>query len=231
MDLTVKEAAKLLDVSDDIVFDWIRDRNLPAYRIKNQFRINRESAFEWATVNGIRISPAFINSTFKNPANMLPTLVESILSGGIYYGLKGETSQDVLASAVYVLPLPETVERKFLLQMLLARETIGSTGIGEGIAIPHPRNPIVLSIDKPLVAVLFPEHPIDFNAVDNQPVVVFFLLISPTVRTHLHLLSRIAFTVQNQLVKKLLHSQESAQELLPALKSAENGISTPGTKL
>ena len=162
---------------------------------------------------------------------MLPTLVESILSGGIYYGLKGETSQDVLASAVDVLPLPETVERKFLLQMLLARETIGSTGIGEGIAIPHPRNPIVLSIDKPLVAVLFPEHPIDFNAVDNQPVVVFFLLISPTVRTHLHLLSRIAFTVQNQLVKKLLHSQESAQELLPALKSAENGISTPGTKL
>jgi PTS system nitrogen regulatory IIA component len=225
MDLTVKAAAQLLEVSEDVVFKWIKDRGLPAYRIKNQFRINRENAFEWATVNGIAISPRFLGATFKPPAAALPSLIESIGRGGIHYGIIGASIQAAMTSAVQALPLPATIKRPFLLQMLLAREAVGSTGIGEGIALPHPRNPIVLSVDKPLVSILFLDQPLDFNAIDHQPVTVFFLLISPTVRIHLHLLSRIAFAVQNSAVHTLLRSKAPAGDLLAALNAAENAIS------
>jgi PTS system nitrogen regulatory IIA component len=108
--------------------------------------------------------------------------------------------------------------------MLMAREAIGSTGIGGGIALPHPRNPIVLSVDKPIVSLLFLEKPIDFNAIDGKPVILFFLLISPTVRIHLHLLSRIAYAVHYAAFKDALSSKAPPGEILAALHNVEINI-------
>ena len=224
MDLTVKDALHFFDVSEETIITWIEEQDLPAYRINDQYRINRERAFEWATAHGIRISPDCIGSTLSTVQDEMPSLASAISSGGIYYGLQGTNKQELLQSAVRVLPLPETVDRTFLVQMLLAREAIGSTGVGDGIALPHPRNPVVLSIGHPLVSLSFLENPIDFDAIDGKPVYVFFLLISPTVRTHLHLLSRIAYTTQNSAVKKLLAAQAPAHAILAAVDAAENTL-------
>jgi len=54
----------------------------PHTRIKNQFRINRENAFEWATVKGIKVSPQFISSSLKSPGGSLPSLMEAVTAGG-----------------------------------------------------------------------------------------------------------------------------------------------------
>jgi len=224
MDLTLKDAAKLFKVPEQTIQQWIEDNDLPAYRIKNQFRINRENAFEWATVKGIKVSPQFISSSLKSPGGSLPSLMEAVTAGGIYYGIKGNNKSSVLKSAVDVLQLPGSVDRVFLLQMLMAREAIGSTGIGGGIALPHPRNPIVLSVDKPIVSLLFLEKPIDFNAIDGKPVILFFLLISPTVRIHLHLLSRIAYAVHDAAFKDALSSKAPPGEILAALHNVEINI-------
>ena len=83
--------------------------------------------------------------------------------------------------------LPEEVDSEFLYQVLLAREALGSTGMGDGIAIPHVRNPIVLHLSRPMVTLCFLETPIDFGSLDGKPVTTLFTLISPTVRAHLHL--------------------------------------------
>jgi PTS system nitrogen regulatory IIA component len=224
MDLTLKDAAKLFKVPEHTIKQWIEDSGLPAYRIKNQFRINRENAFEWATVKGIKISPQFISSSLKSQGMSLPSLMEAITAGGIYYGIKGAAKPTVLKSAVDVLQLPDSVDRAFLLQMLMAREAIGSTGIGGGIALPHPRNPIVLSVDKPIVSLLFLEKPVDFNAIDGKPVGLFFLLISPTVRIHLHLLSRIAYAVHDETFKDALNSKAPPEAILAALHNVEVSI-------
>jgi PTS system nitrogen regulatory IIA component len=224
MDLTVKQTAKLLHVSEETVFQWIEDRGLPAYRIKNQYRINRENAFEWATTSGIKVSPQFIGSALKSPGAILPPLTDALAMGGVHYGIKGATKSSVLKSAVSVLPLPGSVDPDFLLQMLLAREAIGSTGIGDGIALPHPRNPIVLSVDKPLVSLLFLEKPIDFGAVDGKPVSLFFLLVSPTVRLHLHILSRIAYAVHDAGFKDALQTKAPPERILSELGRMESTI-------
>ena len=60
--------------------------------------------------------------------------------------------------AVELMPLPEKVDRQFLLQVLVARESLGSTAVGKGIALPHVRNPVVMHIDRPMITLCFLEN-------------------------------------------------------------------------
>ncbi len=129
-------------------------------------------------------------------------------------------------SIIQILRLPEEVDSEFLLQVLMARESLGSTGIGEGIAIPHARNPIVLHIPKPMVALCFLEQPIEFAALDGEPVSIIFMLVTPTVRSHLHLLSRLAFAIKDQEWSALLRQPATREELIEALQAIEFRISS-----
>src|SRR5208283_3836525 len=113
--------------------------------------------------------------------SLLPDLYDALKSGGIHYRISGKDKPSVLHSVVETMNLPEEVDREFLYQVMLARETLGSTGIGDGIAIPHVRNPIVLHLPRPMVTLCFLERPVDFGAIDGQPVTTLFTLISPTV--------------------------------------------------
>jgi nitrogen PTS system EIIA component len=120
--------------------------------------------------------------------------------------------------------LPEGVDREFLFQVLWAREALESTAIGDGIAIPHVRNPIVLHVDKPLITLCFLETPVDFGALDGKPVHALFSLISPTVRTHLHFLSRIAFILRDPEFKDMIMRQASRDDILGAVRRFGAGL-------
>lgn len=93
-----------------------------------------------------------------------------------------------------------------LLQFLLS---LGSTGIGDGIAVPHVRNPVVLHVSKPTVTLCFLDHPIDFGAIDDMPVDTMFAIVSPSVKAHLHLLSRLAFVLRDPGFKAALRDHGS----------------------
>jgi PTS system nitrogen regulatory IIA component len=220
MQLSVKDVAKLLDVSEKTIYRWIKQESIPAYRINEQCRFNRAEILEWATSRRIQISPAILMET-DTGNSPLPTLVEAMKAGGIAYRVGGTDKASVLRAIVDVMNLPEEVDRDFLFQVLLARETLGSTGIGDGIAIPHVRNPIVLHITKPTITLCFLEQAINFGAVDGDPVDILFTLISPTVRAHLHLLSRLGFVLRNPGFKAALKKRALRDELLDTLTAAE----------
>lgn len=223
MQLSVKHAATLLNVSEKTIYRWIKQEVIPAYRINEQFRFNRAELLEWATSRRIKISPdIFLEEEATN--GLLPSLSDALKAGGVAYRVGGADIPSVLRAVVDVLNLPEEVDRDFLFQVLQARETLGSTGIGDGIAIPHVRNPVVLHVTKPSVTLCFLERPIDFRAIDGQHVSTLFTLISPTVRAHLHMLSRLGFVLQNQGFKAALKRQASRDELMAALSSAEAEI-------
>jgi PTS system nitrogen regulatory IIA component len=145
----------------------------------------------------------------------------------VAYRIGGKDQASVLRSIVDIMKLPEEVDREFLFQVLLARETLGSTGVGDGIAIPHVRNPVVLHVSKPTVTLCFLEDPIDFKAIDGKPVNIMFTLISPTVRAHLHLLSRLGFLLRNGEFKDALMRQASRDELTAILERTEASIPAP----
>jgi PTS system nitrogen regulatory IIA component len=223
MQLTVREAANLLNVPEKTIHRWIKQRAIPAYRINEQFLFNRAELLEWATSQRIQISPEIFLKDEPRKAP-LPSLSDALKAGGVAYQVGGNDKPSVLRAIVDLLNLPEEVDREFLYEVLLARESLGSTGIGDGIAIPHVRNPVVLHVSKPTVTLCFLEHPVDFVAIDSQPVSTLFTLISPTVQQHLHLLSRLGFVLQNHDFKAALKRQAPLEELMAALARAETDI-------
>ena len=157
-------------------------------------------------------------------------MADAIEYGGVFYGVTGADKTEVLKTIVDTLPLPDDDEKELLLQVLLAREALGSTGVGGGVAIPHPRNPIVLDVDRPLVTVSFLKTPIDFEAIDNKPVHTLFMLVTPSTRVHLHLISRLAFVLHDPSFKELLEKQARMEELLVEIRRVEALIGIPSNK-
>lgn len=223
MELTVTDAARLLGVSEKRIYRWIKDQDIPVYRINEQLRFHRAELLEWATARQMQISPELFAQGDAGSA-ALPGLCDALERGGIAYHVVGDDKPSVLRAVVDVLPLPEEVDREFLFGVLLAREALGSTGIGDGIAIPHVRNPIVLHVSEPAITLCFLEHPINFGAIDSQPVHTLFTLISPSVRIHHHFLSRLAFVLRDRDFRAALRRQAPAGELMDALSRAEAGL-------
>lgn len=223
MQLSVKDTAQILNVSEKTIYRWIKQEAIPAYRINEQLRFNRAELLEWATARRIKISPDIFHEN-EHSQILLPSLSDALNTGGIAYRLGGRDQASVLRAIVDTLKLPEEVDREFLYQVLLAREALGSTGIGDGIAIPHVRNPVVLHVNRPTVTLCFLENPIDFHAIDGKPVNTLFTIISPSIRAHLHLLSRLSFVLRNVDFKAALQKQASRDELMEVMSRAESAI-------
>ncbi len=223
MTLTVKDIARLLSVSEKTVYRWINQGELPAYQVHEQYRFNRAEILEWATSRKIPVSPEIFAEPETSGVQM-PSLFEALQNGGVNYRVDGADKWGVLKNVVQLLQLPEEVDRNFLYRVLVAREELSSTGIGDGIAIPHVRNPVVLHISKPMVTLFFLEHPVDFGAIDGQPVYALFMLISPTVRAHLHLISRLAYTLRDPSFQDMIKRQGLREEILEAAKKVEAAL-------
>jgi len=117
-----------------------------------------------------------------------------------------------------------------LLRLFQAREAAASTGIGDGIALPHVRNPIVLNVTRPSITLCFLEKPVDFGALDCQPVGVLFSLVSPTTRCHLQLLARLSFALHDAQFKEIVKGQGTAEEILRHARRVEAAVPAPAVE-
>lgn len=223
MQLTVRDVSTLLKVSEKTVYRWINQGILPAYRVNEQYRFNRAELLEWATSRKMNVSADLFEEPESNVV-ALPSLVEALQAGGIFYRVDGTDKESVLRAVVEHMRLPEEVDREFLLRVLLARENLQSTGIGDGIAIPHVRNPIVLHVSRPMITLCFLEKPVEFGALDGKPVYVLFSLISPTVRAHLRMLSRLSFALSDAGFKQAIIDQASRDEILNQARRVEAAL-------
>jgi PTS system nitrogen regulatory IIA component len=234
MELTAKDAARLLNVSERTVHRWVREGTLPSYRIHDKCRFNRVDLLEWAASHQMKVSPALFRDARDEPAGLV--LTRALRRGGVLENLPGMDKASVLKSVCDVLPLPEGVNREELHQVLVAREALCSTGIGQGIAIPHPRGPIVLGLSQPSVTLAFLRQPIEFGAVDGRPVSTLFVIISTTVRVHLMMLSHLMFALQQPEFRRLIETRAAQEQILTRLEGIEtrmaqrSGSQPRGTK-
>ncbi len=220
MQLTVKDAAKALNVGEKTVYRWIQNGGLPAYRVAGQYRINRAMLFDWASSRHLHFSSE--QESAQGDLCVMPTLSTVLRPENIHYKLPGRNKAEVLQNAVGLMELPEQINRDFLYQALLAREQLQSTGIGNGIALPHLRNPEILGLTQAQVYLYFLEAPIDFDAVDGKPVGVLFIPLAPNVRVHLHLLSRISAALRYADVKAQIDAQAGPEAIFAALCAMED---------
>lgn len=229
MQLTLRDLSKCLNVSESTVTRWIKRRGLPGRHVAGQYRFNRAEVLEWATTNLVQVSlEAF--SRLEAEEDPVPALAEAIDGGGIFYGLEDTNKSQALRALVQVLPLPEDVDRELLLHLFLAREASASTALGDGIAIPHVRNPIVLHVIRPMITLAFLREAVDFGALDGKPVHVLFSIISPTTRSHLQLLSRLSFVLHDARLRQALIRHAPREEILGEIRRAEAKLESAGGK-
>ncbi|MFA5793950.1 MAG: PTS sugar transporter subunit IIA [Candidatus Brocadiia bacterium] len=222
MQLTVKDAAKFLNIPEKTIYRMIKNGEIPACQVLDQFRFNKSELLEWALERKINVNlDSFSQETELGANTPLPTISDALREGGVFYRVGGKDMQSVLQSIVKILNLPESINRELLLKVLLARESLASTGIGGGIAIPHVRNPIIVQSAKPQIALCFPGNPVDFHAIDGKPVSALFVLICPNIRLHLYLLSRLAFILQNESFKEVLKRQGLSNEIFSVLNDID----------
>jgi len=148
-------------------------------------------------------------------------LLEYLAPPTIDLQVQATSKEEVLARLVEVLvrnALLPTENR--LLDALLEREGLGSTGIGHGVAIPHGRT---AEIKKPTVVLGRTQQPIDFDAIDGQPTRLFFLLVAPENGgdDHLFLLARIARLMKDARTRDGLMTAASPDEVLALLREQD----------
>jgi PTS system nitrogen regulatory IIA component len=223
MQLNVREAARLLHLSEKTVYRWVQQGKLPASKINDQYRFHRADLLEWATAHKISVSPELFRQPESEAAPSV-ALAAALRVGGIHSRVSGSDRVTALESVVRMLPLPEEVDRAFLLQLLLARESLGSTGLGGGIAVPHVRNPIVMHVPEPMITLCFLDKPIEFGAVDGQPVHTLFTIVSPTIRAHLSLLARLAFALRQPAFAETIAKKRSPEAIFRDAAAVDRAV-------
>jgi PTS system nitrogen regulatory IIA component len=226
MNLSVRDAAALLKVSEKTIYRWIKQQSIPAYRVQDQYRFNRAEILEWATSRRLNVATEILAEP-EAEGQPVPSLLAALEAGGVFYRVSGSDRESALREVVALLRLPPEVDREFLLRVLLAREAIVSTALGDGIAIPHVRNPVVLHIDRPLLALCFLENAIEYGALDGKPVNTLFAIISPTTRAHLHLMAKLSFVLRDKTVRRMIWNQHSRPAILAEIARAEQQLVTP----
>jgi len=222
MDLSAKDAARMLSVSEERIYAWIRNGTLPSYRVKDRYRLNRVELLEWAAAQRIKVAPDFFHENQETNGDLV--LTNALARGGVLKDVACTDKASALKEVCAQLRLPAPIDREELHSVLVAREALCSTGIGNGIAIPHPRGPIVLGVAEPHVTLAFLRQPIDFRAIDRKPVSIMFVIISTTVHVHLTLLSHLMYALQDVEFRALLDRRANEESIVAKLAEIERRV-------
>lgn len=135
--------------------------------------------------------------------------------------LQGTSKEELLRELVQLVSANEHIEDpEQVLRAVREREAVLSTGIGNGVAIPHGKSAAVPEL---CLAAGSTVHPVEFDALDGQPVSLFFLLVGPETAAgpHIKALSRISRLVRKDTVREQLVAARTPQEFYEAMKASE----------
>ena len=217
MQLQVRDVAALFEVEETPVYRWIRAGEIPAHEVNAEYRFSRAELLEWATARHLRVPPAL----FEGVATV--QLAAALEAGGVFRDVPGADLRSALKAVVERLPLSPQTDRASLLAMLISREAAGTTAVGNGIAIPHVRSPLVLATGQATATVCYLATPLDFGAPDGKPVKTLFTLVSPTVRVHLQLLGRLAFALRTPDFRDAVARSADLADLVSAARNSDAG--------
>jgi PTS system nitrogen regulatory IIA component len=130
--------------------------------------------------------------------------------------VEATSKKRILESISELVQQHSSVNADIILKSLINREKVGSTGIGNGIAIPHGRLSDITEIQAMLITC---QPAVEYDAIDDQPVDIFFVLLVPEDQTHGHLqtLATVAKALSDKHVIKRIRAASSDDELYEAI--------------
>lgn len=219
MDLTIKDVAEKLLVSEKTVYRWVKEAKIPVYRIHGQYRFKSQEIDDWILRNK-KHSPSS-RGEFSRFEDRAVKMVDLLERGGIFYRIEGENAPEAIENAVRMLRPGRHFPRDVYLANLLDREKLIPTSLGRGVALPHSRDVHAPEVEEEFVALFFLEKPVEYGALDGEPVFCFFLFLAANLRRHHDIMMRIVFFCQRPGFKALLRRQASRGELLAYIAEKE----------
>lgn len=151
-------------------------------------------------------------------------LCEFVAADAVIPDLEPTTKEGAIRAMVASLTKAGCIkpqDEEGIVAAILKREELGSTGIGNGVAVPHTKHQ---SVDKLIATVALSRQGVDFSSLDGEPVYIIFLLVSPPSRPgdHLRALESISRHLRNQIFCKFLRQSTTAAAVMELLKEADN---------
>lgn len=155
----------------------------------------------------------------RNEDNM--KIMDFLNPDAVTAGIKATTKKEVVRELVDLLVNTGEIKNKEeLVRVLLARETLGSTGIGQGIGIPHGKS---AHVKKLIAAFGLSKQGVDFESLDGEPTHIFFLLVAPeeSAGPHLKALARISRLLKDKYFRDMLIKAEDEKDIIRIIKGED----------
>ena len=192
MKLSVRDAARLLGLSETTIYRWVDQGDIPCSMIQHRPLFHRAELLEWALLEGLPVSPGL----FELGARTVP-LADALERGGVQRLAALEDVAGLAGSAA---------DRELLRAQLATRARVMFATIGDGLAIPQVRSPIVAPGAPPRVMLCAFEHG---QVLDGEPSSRVFVIVAPTVHDHLELLSRLSFALHDDAFRAAVTGAEA----------------------
>lgn len=215
MELNSNEVAQLLGIPEPQVREWAYSGRLPLVDAQRRLQFNRQAILEWALSHGHPLNFGMAPPEYLG----LPPVAELFSTDRFHYDVPGHTFTEVLRSALHVFKLPSE-ETELIYDLLISREKLMTTAVGDGLAIPHLRVPVVVSVARPALSIFFTREPIDMGALDGIPVHTLFLLLTVAPKQHLELLARLAFLFRQPAFVAMLKRRANPENILQWIQYA-----------
>jgi excisionase family DNA binding protein len=223
MEIGVKQAAELLNISDKTIYRWIAASQIPFYKVGSQYRFSRSELLRW-----VAAKPLMADGKADAFEDAPPVSLEQCLrAGGIFYRVGGTDVYGVLEQLLSLMRLPPGADAAQVLDLVHERELVSTTAVGEGIAFPHCRDVVLPGLPSPMVALGFLESPVDFFAIDKQPVSTVFLFLSPSAQSSIRVMSRLAHAIRQPVFASLLREVATRERLYAALAGIDRELMQP----
>ena len=221
MDLTIKDISILLLKPEKEIQGLIKKKEIPYQTINDKLLFNKQQIIEWALSRNIPLNI----TNYKKMSEYVVKTFNTILDKNSFFYKCDFAEKVYIEQMVNLIKLEKNVNKGIIIQLLKNREELMSTAIGNGISLPHPRIPLMVGRNKPLINFFFPQKPLDLKSIDNKPVHTIILLISQTIKQHLGLLAHLSLLLSKETFRRALENRLSYKEIMEIIIKIESSRS------
>lgn len=217
MDLTIKDISVLLIKPEKEIQGLIKKKEIPFQTINDKLLFNKQQIIEWALTRNIPINISNHEKMSEYHVDTLNTILEE---NSFFYDCD-LSEKSYIEQMVNLIDLEKNVDKVIIVQLLKNREELMSTAIGNGISLPHPRIPLMVGRNKPLINFFFPKVPLDLKSLDGKPVHTIILMISQTIKQHLSMLAHLSFLLSQETFRFALENRLNYKEIIDIISHIE----------
>jgi len=221
LDLTIKDISALLSLSEKEIKRLINKKEIPFHKINDDLHFNKQHIVEWALGQNI---PLNLSRSEKMQEYMIKSISDLLLPDSFFYCVDF-SSEFYIEQMVNMLNFDKDLDKDIVVHLLKSREELMTTAIGNGISLPHPRIPLSIGKERPLINFFFPEQELNLKSLDGKPVHTIILLISQTIRQHLSLLAHLSFLLSNENLRTAFKERRDYKTIIEMIGTIESARS------